>query len=132
MTQDQLEGAARELIVASDLMRRGFEVFRAACANSTFDLVASKHDMLLRVEVVGERSGGRVPKNSPVGGTGKRDCHRFDIIAAVNGEKIRYLRSVLHAFNCASRELVRKETTNPKTTKKNLIRRNAMQKETKC
>ena len=132
MTQGQLEGSARELVVTIDLMRRGFEVFRTVCPNSSFDIVAHKNGFLLRIEVKGDNKT-RTPRGTgPVGCIGTRtktndtDCRKFDILAAVKGNSVRYLRSALHTFNAASKELVGEEVVNPKTTKKNLLRRESM------
>src|ERR1017187_5285102 len=107
MTQDQREGAAREAVVTADLLRRGFDVFSAACGNPPFDLVAYKSGIMLRVEVKG--SNTRVPRSGPVGSTSrasKVDCRKFDVLAAVDGQSVRYIRSILHPFNAASKELV--------------------------
>lgn len=118
MTQDQLKGAAREAIVKADLLLRGFEVFQAVCPNSTFDLVAHKRGVLLRVEVKGKNHAAR--GTSPTSSMCKtRDCRKFDIFAAVeeNSNSIRYVRSALHILNDASRELVVKEVVDLSTRK---------------
>jgi hypothetical protein len=44
-------GMVSELIVAADLTRRGFHVFRALSSAAPFDLVAHKDGETLRVEV---------------------------------------------------------------------------------
>ena len=44
------KGALGELAVSSDLMKRGYEVFRALSPDAAFDLIASKGAMLLRIE----------------------------------------------------------------------------------
>lgn len=131
MTDHQLEGAARELIASADLIRRGFEVFRTVCPNSSFDLVAHKNGILLCIEVRGDNT--KIPVNSPIGSTkGKRDadCRKFDVVAAVDGQNVRYLRSVLHTFNAASKELVGEEVVHPSTRKDHIARRDAMQHST--
>ena len=120
-----LEGAAREAICKADLFRRGFEVYGTEGGNASFDIVAYKHGILLRVEVKGE---AKSPRTSPVAitSTSTMDCHKFDILAVVEGVSVRYLRSVLHTFNAASKELVGKETGSTKTRHDLLLRRKTM------
>jgi hypothetical protein len=121
-------GAAREAIVVADLLLRGFEVYTAVAGNSSFDLGACKETFLLRVEVKGEN---KAPRTSPVCFTArsqKVDCHKFDILAIVEGQNVRYLRSLLHNFNAASKELVGEEVVDPNTRKDYIARRDAMQK----
>jgi PD-(D/E)XK endonuclease len=120
-----LEGAAREAIVKADLLRRGFEVYGTESGNCSFDIVAYKHDHLLRIEVKGE---AKAPRTSPVAilSASTMDCRKFDILAVVEGNSVRYLRSILYEFNAASKELVGEETLNHHITKKNLQRRKAM------
>jgi predicted AAA+ superfamily ATPase len=45
-------GAIAELAVAADLMRRGYEVYRAVSQASDFDLLAIKNGKILTIEVV--------------------------------------------------------------------------------
>jgi len=40
-----------ELVAATDLMNRGFEVFRALSPNASCDLIAKRGDSTLRIEV---------------------------------------------------------------------------------
>jgi len=123
MNTMHLEGAAREAIATADLLRRGFEVYGAACGNSSFDLVAYKHGHLLRVEVKGRKKAPR--GTGPVGSVSKSsklDCHKFDILAVIEGNQVWYIRSVLHILNVASEELITAETVNKWTTHKNLAR----------
>ena len=124
MTEQQMEGAAREAVVKADLLRRGFEVFQTVCTNSTFDLVAYKHCFLLRVEVKGKH---RAPRgNMPIASTkgkGNADCRKFDLLAGVDGKEVRYVRSVLHKFNAVSKELVGEEIEDPNTRKDIIARR---------
>src|ERR1039458_5324151 len=130
MTQDQREGAAREAVVTADLLRRGFDVFSAACGNPPFDLVAYKYGFMLRVEVKGEAKAPRT--NAPMGSTAKRshgDCSDFDILAVVDGSNVRCIRSVLHPFNAASKELVGEELQSNRTTFKNRERAKRMLEE---
>ncbi len=44
-------GAIAELIVSVDLMKRGYEVFRALSQACSCDLLALKHGVAIRVEV---------------------------------------------------------------------------------
>lgn len=46
-----LNGTISELVVAADLMRKGYEVFRALCGQSSCDLIAMKGGEFQRVEV---------------------------------------------------------------------------------
>ena len=50
-------GAAGELIVAADLMRKGYSVFRNMSPNGLVDLIASKDDRLWRIQVKVRDSG---------------------------------------------------------------------------
>ena len=120
-----LEGAAREAVVKANLFRRGFEVYGTEGGNASFDIVAYKYGHLLRVDVRGTK---KAPKIGPVSSTDKRTgvCTKFDILAVVEGNAVRYLRSILHPFNAASKELVGEETVNGNITKKNLLRRKSM------
>lgn len=47
----QTTGAIAELRVASDLMARGFDVYRALSPHSAADLVAANEEITLRIEV---------------------------------------------------------------------------------
>jgi len=119
------EGAAREAICKADLLRRGFEVFVAEAGNTSFDIVAYKHGLLLRVEVRGRK---KAPHTGPVSSMDNRTgvCTKFDVLAVVDNSEVHYLRSILHTFNEASKELVGEEVASKKTTKKNLLRRESM------
>lgn len=75
-------GAANELVVAVDLMRRGYDVYRAVSPALACDLVVMRGALAMRVEV---RSTSR-----DVRGTGRvkipilpRDKGRFDVAALV-------------------------------------------------
>ena len=121
-----LEGAAREAICKADLLRRGFEVFGAEAGNTSFDIVAHKHGLLLRVEVKGEP---KAPRTSPIAYTSNSnsvDCRKFDILAVVDGNSVRYLRSIYHPFNAASQELVGEEIPSSSTRHDLLRRRKSM------
>lgn len=84
-------GAVSELLVAADLMSKGYEVFRALSPASSCDLAILKNGALLRVEV----------RTMTLTRTGKLTCdrsHRADILAApvVNdGNRIVYEPSLI-------------------------------------
>jgi hypothetical protein len=79
-------GAMAELIVATDLLKRGYEVFRALSPAASCDLAVLKDGKLLRVEV---RSGYKYGSSDKV--IGNRH-HRADILAMWVGHEqlIRY------------------------------------------
>lgn len=52
-------GAIAELMVAADLMKRGYEVFRALSPSCSCDLAILKNGRLLRIEV---RTAHRIPR----------------------------------------------------------------------
>jgi len=68
-------GAAYELAVAADLIRRGFSVFRNLSPNGSTDLLACKNNRVLRVQV----------KERGLDTTGAND-----VSAEYNGGNIRY------------------------------------------
>jgi hypothetical protein len=79
-------GALHELLVAADLLRRGYEVFRAVSQAASCDLAVLKEGHLLRVEVTtGYRhlGGGFAfpPRKYP---------DRHDVLAIVVGQEIHY------------------------------------------
>ena len=79
-------GAVGELVVSVDLMRRGFEVFRAVSPACSCDLLASKNGKLWRVEVrtaYRNELTGRVTVNLP-------DRSRCDVLASVLGNEVVY------------------------------------------
>jgi hypothetical protein len=69
-------GAIAELVVAADLLRKGYEVFRAQSPSCSCDLVILKDDKLLRVEV---RTGYRLTS----GLSWPKKNFRADIFAVV-------------------------------------------------
>jgi hypothetical protein len=132
MRDNQRVGSIRVNIVSADLQSKSYEVFREDGLCS-FDLVAHKNGELLRVEVKGD-TRTKVPKTSPVAsmaGYGKKhgiDCRRFDVLAAVDeSNNVRYLRSAVHKFTAASKELVGEEVVNSRTTKMRLARRRELE-----
>ena len=61
-------GARNELVVAIDLIEKGFAVFRSLISNSPFDLVAYRNKQLYRIEVKTARLNR--------GGT-RQSCHHL-------------------------------------------------------
>jgi hypothetical protein len=71
-------GAMHELLACADLMRRGFEVFRAVSPSSPFDMAAFKDGKLIRIEVT---TGFYTPAGALI--HPKKDFTRFDLLAVV-------------------------------------------------
>lgn len=65
-------GAIAELMVATDLMRQGFDVFRALSPSCSCDLAVLVHNTLFRVEV---RTGSRTNNGPRAGMSGNYDIH---------------------------------------------------------
>jgi hypothetical protein len=83
-------GALSELLVATDLMRRGYDVFRALSPSSPCDLIILQGVATQRVEV---RTGHRSPTGRLIAPIGNKDVGRSDIVAIVydKGKHIVYL-----------------------------------------
>jgi hypothetical protein len=71
-------GALREFITCVDLMKRGYEVFRALSPNSSCDLIAMKEGKIWRVEV----TTGYIRKDGSMSWV-KHDESKYDVLAAV-------------------------------------------------
>lgn len=71
-------GAMHELLACVDLMRKGFEVFRAVSPASKFDLAAFYEGKLFRVEVTTGSHTGAGGLVHP-----QKDYSRFDILIVV-------------------------------------------------
>lgn len=72
-------GAVSELTVACDLLKRGYEVFRAVSPSCSCDLAILKDNKLVRVEV-------RTAQRNQVTGNvlyPNPDRNRFDVLALV-------------------------------------------------
>jgi hypothetical protein len=71
-------GAAHEMLVCVDLLRRGYHVYRSVSPSAIFDLVVFRGDEMLSVEV----TTGRY---SPQGGIAHspKDSSKFDVLAVV-------------------------------------------------
>jgi hypothetical protein len=71
-------GAAHELVVCVDLMKRGWHVFRAQSPSCPCDLIAMNDNQLLRIEV----TTGTIVKHG-IAFPKKKDSYIFDFIAVV-------------------------------------------------
>lgn len=80
-------GAISEMLVACDLLNKGFEVFRAVSASASCDLVIFNDNEIVRIEV---RTGNRNMSGSVNAGVSIDDIGRFDILAIVVGDNIEY------------------------------------------
>lgn len=84
-------GAMAELIVGADLMRKGFEVFRAMSPSSYSDLIAIKNGTIHKVEVrTGNyfiRSDGTVSIHYPK----KNTDGKFVVVVTHKDNKIHYI-----------------------------------------
>jgi hypothetical protein len=80
-------GVVAELVVAKDLLERGFEVFRAVSPQSPFDLVLYVHGEFYRVEV---KCGSVSESGKPVCAS-FRNRGKFDVLAVVDeNETVHY------------------------------------------
>lgn len=70
-------GAEKEMVVCADLLRHGFEVFRAISGTASFDLVASLGKKLFRIEVKSETTAEKYMSHS----------HKADILAIVKKDR---------------------------------------------
>lgn len=82
-------GAMHELVVCVDLLRRGYEIFRAVSPSCSCDLVALCNGKSVRIEVrtgYANKSGGFTWTNQG------RDVHKYDVVAVVlHAGGIKYL-----------------------------------------
>lgn len=79
-------GTINELLVASDLLKKGYEVFRAECPACSCDLIILNNLKPYRVEVkTGCRVGGEINISRS-----KLNLAKFDILAIVFDGVIRY------------------------------------------
>jgi hypothetical protein len=82
-------GAISELVVAVDLTRKGFEVFRAVDPSASCDLLALKDGVVVRVEV---RTGTRAINGRVSFAPHNLGPHRQDCVAVVlAGDEIVYV-----------------------------------------
>jgi len=94
-------GAIHELIVATDLLGKGYAVFRALSPNCDCDLIVSMNGELLRVEVT-TRQIGRDVKHPA---TNREHPEKFDLLAVVfNDGMIKYTPEISEIlYNWANR-----------------------------
>lgn len=89
-------GAAAELLVCADLMYRGWHVYRCVSPHAPADLIATKGESMVRVEVrAGTRHArsGRLIYGQPTG-------RLFDVLAIVDLEqKVEYRGPMASALN---------------------------------
>lgn len=78
-------GAAHELLVASDLLRRGLSVFRSVSANCDCDMIVMNGTKLLRLEV----TTGYTQKSGKIFWP-HHDPEKYDVLAAVHKDGIEY------------------------------------------
>lgn len=90
-------GAISELIISTDLLRRGFEVFRALSPNCSCDLAILHKSKLIRVEV---RTASRSSNGKLTFSFHEGEGHRHDLLALVadNGSTIEYRPSLPELF----------------------------------
>ncbi len=75
-------GALNELRVSTDLMLRGWSVFRSLSPSSQCDLVLLKNEKVVRVEVT---TGRPSPSGKPMYPPHTEDRYNFDVLAVVLG-----------------------------------------------
>lgn len=80
-------GAIGELLVCTDLLRRGYEVFRSVSPNCSCDLAVLKNGTLLRIEV---RTGHRAANGKIYWPIKKSDQEKSDHFAVVTDGEIEY------------------------------------------
>lgn len=123
MREHMLIGASRELAVAADLARRGFEVFLGH-GNLSCDMVAYKFGIFVKIEVKG--GSERPYRGAPCGRSSTKastHCERFDVLATVDAAyTVQYNRSIYHEHNAASLELSGEDAYSKCTTHKIIAR----------
>lgn len=79
-------GAINELLVCSDLLSKGYHVFRSVSQSCPCDLIILDKGSALRVEV----KTGRMNKDGSVSSPNKADKSNYDVLATVVGARIFY------------------------------------------
>jgi hypothetical protein len=120
-------GDSREFLVAADLTSKGFEVYLGH-GKSSFDLVAYKAGVLLRIEVKGIGDGKR--STGPVFEASRSAL--FDVQATVSSQDIRYNRSIYYPANPVTLELTLTDEPDTSTTKRNLTRQKQAEEAVLC
>jgi len=80
------KGAINELLVCLDLLKKGYDVFRAVSPSSSCDLIVLKDKKLFRVEV----TSGWIRKGKKYSNKNQRDLNKMDILAIVFKSEIVY------------------------------------------
>lgn len=91
MVSTSTTGATHELLVTTDLLKRGFNVYRAISPNAPCDLIVEKDGKLCRLEVRTnnhKRRDGKALMPTPL-----KDCGRQDAYAVIAGSEINYCAS---------------------------------------
>ena len=79
------QGAVGELVAASNLLERGFEVYRSMSPFSSCDLIAMKNGKLIRVEVK--------YRTSPIAAgydVGRHQRSKFDLLVVITPSGVSY------------------------------------------
>ena len=86
-----------ELLVSADLLKKGYEVFRALSPGCSCDLVAMKNEKLIRVEVK--------TRQKSQGSFSFKTKKKADLLALVMGDKVLYkkVKNGLVVFKKVSR-----------------------------
>ncbi len=74
-------GAIQEMLVCADLIKKGYDVFRAICSSCPCDIIILKNNQLLRVEV----TTGYITSANGYVKIPTKDYSKFDILAIVLG-----------------------------------------------
>ncbi len=77
-----------ELVVAIDLLSKGYDVFRALSQSCSCDLIAVDGVSLMRIEV---RTGSITTKGELKSALNANEFHRSDVLATVNREGTRII-----------------------------------------
>lgn len=91
------KGAFSEMIACADLIRKGYDVFRAVSPASPCDIVAIKDNIILRIEV-------RTARRYRDGALSHFTCHkdgpaRSDIYMVVLGSEVLYFNNNLESVD---------------------------------
>jgi len=88
-------GAIKEILVATDLLKRGWEVYRAMSPAAGCDLVAIRGPLVRRVEVKSAgRKIGKLRRNTWLFSNKRLRWDRYDVLALVDHDQEIYYRTV--------------------------------------
>lgn len=76
-----------ELRVSTDLLSKGFHVFRNVSPSGPCDLIAFKDEKILRIEVC---TGYRNPRSDKLMWPKKATSYIFDVLAICIGQEVHY------------------------------------------